>query len=882
MNALRVFFSRLREQMSRGRIDSDFQEELRSTLELITDEHLRRGLSPDEARRAALIEIGGFERTRELVGERRGFAHLDNLSRDVRHALRALRKAPGFAAVAVFTLALGIGANAAIFSFIDAVILRPLPYPAPDRLVAIWEMESASGERGAVAPANIADYQGVSGFADVASYATASRSLTGGGPPEGHVAETVSYNYFDVLRVQPALGRAFTREEDSEVGRKVVIISHSLWQGRFGSDPAVLGRPISIDGIPHEVVGVMPASFRGLTSYGTRDGRHIWLPAAFPADLLANRGDHEVDLVGRLRDGADVEAARAELTTVSESLAKAHPDTNGEVRTGVRPLGEDLVRSVRRSLTALMLTVGLILAIACVNVANLLIARGVGRRREVAVRYALGATRARVYTALVTESVVLALLASIAGLCLAIWMKGLLVSVAPISLPRLSDVALDTRVILFTLGLSVLTGIVFGGVPAWQAGQTNPIDAMSSGGRIVAGRRIMAWRNGLMITQLALSALLLVGAGLMIKSLVKLNSVDLGFDTSGVIAIRTTLPPAKYPTGVERLAFFTELEDRVAALPGVASVGFTNTLPLRGGWGSGFRIEGEPEPADGYLSAGFQAVSAGYFQTLGIPLLRGRQIARSDVNDAMPVAIVSEAFERVFLNGGDAIGRRLWRGPGAPQITVVGVIRDVRRDGQAEVLEPQVYLPASQTSLYPVRLSELAVRAASGDPHTLVPAIRAAVWGIDPDQPLTRVSTLEETLTAQSAERRFQTLLFAIFATLALVLASIGTYGVVAYLVSQRTPEIGVRLALGASRGRIYRWLLARTALLVVTGALAGIGAARLLARFVETLLFEVPGGDVSTYVAAGGTLIAVGLAACLLAGRRASRVSPTVALRYE
>ncbi|MDQ3168765.1 MAG: ABC transporter permease [Acidobacteriota bacterium] len=882
MNALRVFFSRLREHMSRGRIDRDFQEELQSNLEMITDEHLRRGLSPDEARRAALVDIGGLERTRELVGERRGFKHMDNLSRDVRHALRVLRTSPGFAAVAVLTLALGIGANAAIFSFINAVILRPLPYPQPDRLVAIWEAENASGERGAAAPANIADYQTVSGFADVASYSTGSRSLTGGGLPEGHVVELVSHNYFDVLRVHPALGRAFTREEDSPVGRKVVIIGDALWQGRFSGDRRVLGRAIAIDGIPHEVVGVMPPGFRGLTSYGVRDGRQIWLPAAYPSELLANRGDHEVDLIGRLRDGADVAAARAELTAISESLAKAHPETNAEVRAGVQPLGDDLVRDVQRSLAALMLTVGLILAIACVNVANLLIARGVGRRREVAVRYALGATRTRVYTTLVTESVVLAMLASIAGLCLAIWLKGVLVSVAPASLPRLSDVALDTRVVLFTLVLSLITGIIFGGVPAWQAGQPNPIDAMSSGGRVVAGRKIMRWRNALMITQLALSALLLVGAGLMIKSLVKLNRVDLGFDTSGVIALRTNLPAAKYPTGVERLAFFTALEERVAALPGVSSVGFTNTLPLRGGWGSGFRIEGEPVPAGGSLSAGFQAVSPGYFQTLGIPLLRGRQIALSDVNDAQPVAIVSEAFERVFLNGGDALGRRFSRGPEAPMITVVGVIRDVRRDGRTEVLDPQVYLPASQTALYPVRLSELAVRSVSGDPHALVPALRSAVWSIDPDQPLTRVSTLEETLTAQSAERRFQTLLFAIFAALALVLASIGTYGVVAYLVSQRTPEIGLRLALGASRGRIYRWLLARTALLVVTGALAGVGIARLLARFLEALLFEVPAGDVATYVAAGVTLITVGLAACLLAARRAARVSPTVALRYE
>lgn len=882
MSRTRSFFARVREHLGRGRMDREFQDELQSHLEMLIDEHVARGLPPDAARQAALREIGGMQRARELVDERRGFRALDNLTRDVRQAFRTMGKAPGFTAVAVLTLALGIGVNAAIFSFIDAVMLRPLPYQDPDRLVAIWEFEDGTGQRGAVAPANVADYRTVEGLAAIAGYATASRSLTGDGPPEGHVVEEVTRNYFDVLGVPPALGRTFTAEEDTANGPRVVIISHALWQARYGGDPGILGRTVSIDGNTHEIVGVMPAGFLGLTAYGTRDPRHLWLPAAYPPDLLANRGDHGIRLVGRLAGGATVESARAELSAVSEALAQAHPQTNGEVRTGLQPLGADVVRNVERSLGILMLTVALILAIACVNVANLLIARGVGRRREIAVRYALGASRARVYTSLVTESVVLALVASVAGLALGMWMQGVLVSVAPGSIPRLAEVGLDIRVIGFTVGLSLLTGMVFGIVPAWQTGQASPIDAMSSGGRVVAGRGIMRWRSALMITQLALSALLLVGAGLMLKSLIRLNAVDLGFKAEGVLAIRTTLPMAKYPTGDHRFSYFQDLTERVSAIPGVDAVGFTNTLPLRGGWTSGFQIEGEPPPQDGYLIAGFQAVSPGYFPALGMRLLRGRSVEESDVKTSQPIAVVSEAFERVLLGGRDAIGRRLSRGPGAPMITVVGVIADVRRDGQTESIEPQVYLPAAQTNIYPIRLSELAVRSSLDNPHDLVPAIRDAVWAIDPNQPLTRVSTLEETLVALSAERRFQTVLFAIFAALALVLASIGTYGVIAYIVSQRTPEIGVRIALGASRGRIYRWLLSRTAVWIVAGTLAGVALARLSARAVETMLFGVTAGDAATYALAAGLLIGVGLGACLLAVRRASRISPTIALRYE
>ena len=877
-----AIWRRIKEHVTRERVDREFREALDEHASAIREEYIRRGLSYGEAHRAAMLEIGGFEQTRELVNDQRGFLSIDHLARDVRHALRVLRKSPGFTAVAVLTLALGIGANAAIFSFLDAVMLRPLPYPEPDRLVAIWEV-GKTGDRSSVAPANVPDYARVNAFADVATYANSTRSLTGDGQPEAQIVETVSWNYFNVLRVQPALGRAFRADEDHPSARKVAIISDALWNTRYGRDAAILGRLLAIDGEPHEVIGVMPEGFRGLTEYGSRDARHIWVPAAWPDWAVTNRAEHIARAVGRLRDGVSMDAARLELSALSEQLARDYPQTNGSLRAHTAPLAGDIVRNVKRSLVVLMLTVGLILTIACVNVANLLLARGVGRRREIAVRYALGATRRRVYTSLVTESVVLALLASVAGLALAIWIKGLLVSVAPASMPRVGDVAIDWRAAAFTLALSIIIGVLFGALPAWQAGRANPVDAMSSGGRVVAGRRIMRWRSALMAAQLALSALLLVGAGLMIKSLVRLNAVELGFDTKGVMTLRTTLPPAKYPTGDARVAFFEQVEDRLAGVPGVEAIGFANSFPMRGAWTSGFLIGGLPPPGAEYYTADFQAVSPGYFKALGIPLLRGRLLTRADVKTSMPVAIVSEAFERQLLGGQNAIGRQIARGgPEAPQITIVGVVRDVRRDGRTEPINPQVYLAAAQTTVYPVRLSELAVRSAGGDPYALVPAIRSAIWAVDPNQPIANVRTLEDILVLDSAQRRFQTLLFAIFGALALVLASIGTYGVIAYLVSQRTPEIGVRLALGATRGGIYKWLLARTLGLVAAGIAAGLAAARLAAGSIEALLFDVTTGDASTYAAAAAVLMAVATCACALAGRRAARINPTIALRYE
>jgi predicted permease len=607
----------------------------------------------------------------------------------------------------------------------------------------------------------------------------------------------------------------------------------------------------------------------------------VWIPAAYPPELLANRGDHGLRLVGRLAGGVSAEAARAELVAISEGLAEQYPDTNRDVRTNLQPLREDLVRNVRISLLVLLVTVGVILTIACVNVANLFLARGVGRRREVALRFVLGATRLRVATTLIAESLLLATAAAIVGVVLAVWLQNLLLSAAPQSIPRLDAVAIDARVLGYTAVVALLTGLVFGIIPAWQTGHSRPADALAGSGRVVAGSSVMRWRNTLMLAQIASSALLLVGAGLMVKSLVRLNGVSLGFDPENVIAMRMTLPEARYPNGDARLRFFESLEARVAPLPGVESVAFANNLPLRGGWSSGFRIEGEPAPPKGYHGADFQAVSAGYFATLGITRAQGRLLERHDTTSSQPVAVVSRLFEQRFLAGRSAIGHQIRRGPDAPAITIVGVVADVRRDGRTSEVEPQVYLPASQTTIYPVRLADFAVRT-QASPANLVAAIRAAVADIDPEQSVSNVRTLEDILLAGSAERRFQALLFSMFGLLALVLASVGTYGVVSYLVSQRTPEIGVRLALGSSVWGIYRWLLARTCAIVIAGAVIGLVAARWLGRYVSTLLFEVTVNDPSSYIVSAAVLVVVAMAASLVAGRRATRIDPTQALRYE
>jgi putative ABC transport system permease protein len=866
------------------RLEGDLTEELDTHLSLLEDEHVRRGLDRADARRAARLDLGGLDQTKELVRDRRGFRPLEAMVQDVRYAIRLLVKAPGFTAAAITTLALGIGANAAIFSLVDAVMLRPVPYPDPARLVSIWEVMQPSGTRSVVAPANYVDYVARSrSFAALAAFQSAGRNLTGAGDPERLLAEEVTASYFQTFGVLPEIGRPFTPDENRDGQDGVVIISHRLWQRRFGGDPAVLTRDIQLDARSYRIVGVMPADFQTPTQVRSADPVSVLLPIVFRDDVLTNRLDHEVDVVGRLAPGVPLETARAEMTALSEGLAREFPDA-AAVRTAVAPLGADQVRLVRPLLLVLLGAVALILLMACVNVASLLVVRSIARQREIAIRFALGATRPRVMFELVTQSLVLAFAGAAVGLFVAVLTRDALVSLAPATLPHLSRVRLDTRVLSFTTLLALGTGVLFGLLPAWQVSRTRPSEALRTADRSVAGGWALRSRQGLLLAEIALSTLLLVGAGLMLRSLTVLNRVPLGFEPEGVLATNITLPPSRYPTPESRLEFFETLAARLAVTPDVRAVAFANRLPLRGSWTSGFTVEprpGDPERQPG-TSVGFQSVSPDYFRVLGMRLARGRLLNASDRNGAMPVAVVSEAFGRMVLGGSEPIGRRLRRGPKMPWITIVGVVPDVRRGGKASPIEPQVYLSAAQTELYPLPLAELAVRGVDdwGEARSLAPAINAAIWAIDPNQPVTNVRTLDETLTLRLAERHFQTFLFSLFAGLALALAVVGVYGVVAYAINQRTAEIGLRMALGADVPRILRWIFRQSVGLVAIGATAGLVGAALLSRYVRALLFEVSPTDPGAYVGAAAVLLSAAIVAIYLAARRATKVDPIATLR--
>ena len=894
MSALTRLLTRLRESVTGRAVDRDLTDEVQAHLEHLTDEYRRRGLPADEARRAAIRDFGGVEAAKESVRDARGFRGIDTFRQDVRHAIRGLWKTPAFSLVAILTLALGIGANTAIFSLVDAVMLKPLPYPQPDRLISLWESTVAgTSESGAARPAidrlsvsvaNYVDYTRLTSYTGLAGYTSESLNLTNSGAPERLSGERVTASYFDVLGARVAIGRPLLSADEPETAARVVVLSDALWRRRFGANPAIVGTSITLDAEPWEVVGVMPPDFRGVTAFQAATNiTEFWVAPRFPPDLLTDegRGDHEIGVVGRLRDGVAVEAANRELSDVSARLSAAFPKTNARTRAAVGALSRDLARDARTSLLAVFAMVTLILLIACVNVANLLLVRGVSRKREIAIRLALGAERSRVIRGLLTESFVLAVAGGAAGLALGYWTQKALVSLAPANTPRLDQVALDGRVLAAGIVIALITGVVFGIFPAWQASRERPIDALRSTERVVAGTSVMRWRNVLMALEVALSAVLLVGAGLTLRSLMNMNSVPLGFRTDHVLVVNTTLPESRYATADQRFAFFDTLTERVRALPAVEAVGFANRLPLRGGWSSGFRIAGATPPTGDSFECDFQAVSSGYFSVLGMTLRRGRPFDQRDTTSGAPVAIVSEAFGRKLLNGSDPIGRTIRRGPNAPMITIVGVVDDVRRGGKLEPLEAQVYLPAAQTGSYPVRLGDVAIRT-SGDPRNLLAAIQEQIWAIDANQPITQVRLLDDVLFQRGAGQRFRALLFGICAGLALLLSLIGVYGVVSYSVLQRTPEIGVRLALGADRGGILRWLVGRTALLVTSAVVVGLIVARLLSQTLDALLFDVATTDWRTYAVAAVSLCTVAIGAAALAARKATLIDPVQALRGE
>lgn len=813
---------------------------------------------------------------------------------NLRYAVRLLLKSPGFALVAILTLALGIGVNSAIFSVVDAVMLQPLPYPEPDRLVSIWEEKIGEGPNNAntsgqtlgsigwprrwtVSAANLVDYQKQrNSFVSLAGFAVTGMNITESGPPDRIFGEQVTANYFSTLGVFPAQGRVFLPEEDRPGANKVAIVSDELWHSRFGGDPHFLGSAITLDNEKYTVVGIMPPGFRSPSQFNMTIPLDYYIPAAYPADLLAKHGDHGINGLGRLKPGVSLAAARAELDAISQSLAQQYPSDCKNLKTGSDLLANDISGGVRASLFVLLGAVGLILLIACANLANLLLVRAIGRQREIAIRFAMGASRQRVIGELLAQSAVLAALGCGCGFVLGTWTEKLLAGFAP-HIPRLEGASLNGRVLLFTLALSAVTGLVCGIFPAWQASKSKPVEAMRASERHLAGSSVMRWRSVFMIAEVAISMVLLVGAGLLLKSFMTLNRVDLGIATEHVVNMSITLPEQRYPTQDRRFAFFDDLAERASRLPGMKSVAFANNFPLRGGWSSDFRAENQAHWSD----ADYQAVSPGYFETLGIALERGRLLTPADRARAPFVGVVNAELARQFFPNQDPLGRRFRNDGDAPWVTIVGVVSDVRRAGKAGKMNPQVYLPAAQTALYGVRLSQFTFLSA-GDPKQLVGAVQQQVWAIDKDLPVTHVRTYNELISQSVSERRFQTLLLGLFASLALILAIVGIYGVISYSVSQRTPEIGIRVALGATRGGILTMVVGRAMLLITFGIAVGAAGAFALSRYLKSLLFEVKPGDPWTYAGIALLLAIVALAASLVPARRATRVDPMIALRYE
>jgi putative ABC transport system permease protein len=809
---------------------------------------------------------------------------METLLQDVRYGARMLRKNPGFTAVAVVALALGIGANTAIFSVVNAVLLRPLAFPEPDRLVTLAENNLRRGvDHSSVSYPNFADWREQNAsFESAAASMESDFNTSIGDQPERVQAAIVSASLFHVLGVEPVLGRGFTDEEDRPGAGPVVVLGYGFWQQRFGGDPGVIGRSIPVEGLNVTIVGVMPAGFR--FPVGTTPVPMLAPLSFLSADMQGQRGAHFLSVVARLRPGVTLEQARADMDAIGQRLAAQYPDSNTDTSVTVTLLHERLVTDVRPALLVLLGAVGFVLLIACANVANLLLVRSTARRKEIAIRAALGAGRWRVVRALLTESTLLACLGGALGLLLAIWGTDVLISVGPTGLVRVDEISVDGRVLGFTVAVSLVTGIVFGLLPALHASRIDLSEALKEGGanRVASARDRV--RSALVVTEVALSVVLLIGAGLMVRSFARLLDVDPGFRPDHVVTAQLTLPDATYTEPQQVAAFYDRVLDRLRQIPGVQSAGAVTTLPLDGSRISvSYEVEGQPTPPGLQQSAGFDAVSPGYFRTLGIPILTGRDFTDQDRADGRPVIIVNEAMARRCWPGQDPIGKRITSGitmdDGDPPVReVVGVVGDVRHNSLSSEARAAYYIPFAQV---PMGMATLAVRTAA-EPAAVTSAMRAAVRDVDSNQPLYNARVMEQVVAESVATPRFYATLLGIFGAVALVLAAVGIYGVMAYSVTQRTHEIGVRIALGAQPLQVLRLVVGHGLALALVGVGIGLAAAFALTRLMSSMLFGVSATDPLTFGGLAALLVGVALLACYVPARRASRVDPMVALRYE
>ncbi len=883
---LRKLTRRLRALLQKDLMERELDEEVRFHLEKEIEQNLQHGMSAEEARYAALRSFGGVAQIKERCRDRRGVRAIEEIGQDLRYAARMLIKQKGLTAVAVIALALGIGANTAIFSIVNAVLLRQLPFAEPERILTLWENNVKDGiERDDVSPANFLDWRERSTLFEEMAFANPHSLDYLGDEPETWQAALVSDGFFRIFGVNALVGRTFLPEEYRAVSDRVVILSYGLWQRRFGADPKIIGQKLVLDSEPMTVVGVMPPEFK-LNLFDQE--KDLWAPQVFGEDLRRQRRATYLKVLARLKPGVTTERAQAEMNSIAAQLSQEYPQTNSGVGIMTVPLTEQMVGRARPALWVLSAAVGFVLLIACANIASLLLARGREREREFAIRAAIGAGRGRLIRQLLTESLLLAVAGCAGGLLLATWGIDLIIALSPGNIPRLDQVGLDRTTLAFSFATAMLTAVIFGLIPALQFSKPDLHNCLKESGQTTTGSSARhRLRSALVVAEIALALVLLVGAGLLLRSFDRLLRINPGFAMDKVVSLQVFIWD-RYNTPAQRAAYAQQVLEKLEAVPGVQAVGITTALPLlESGTDTSypFTVEGRPAAPPGGEPTIFSTIATdGYFAATGVPLLRGRLFNQFDTTAAPGVTLINDTLARRHFSDEDPVGRKItvrFTGRGQPSPTtleIIGVVGDVRHDGLDKEPRPEFFRPYTQSPSGSI----IFVVRTSADPLTLVPTLKARIWEVNPTQPFYSIATLDSLISDSLKARRFSLILLGSFAVLALALAMVGIYGVMSFTTAQRTHEIGIRMALGAQAGSVLKLVVGQGMKLTLIGVAVGLLASLALTRLMKSLLFGVSATDPLTFVMIALLLAGVSLVACYLPARRAMKVDPMVALRYE